>query len=69
MNGDLQKSGWAPNGATATGGVSVAVVGVLVWIMQAGLHITVPDDVVADFCLIAAFLGTYLHPDGRIPKE
>jgi hypothetical protein len=65
---DPTAKGWAPNGAAATGGVSVAAVGVFIWILGFW-HISVPPEQAVNFCIIAAAIGTYLHPDGRSPKE
>jgi len=57
--------GWAPNGAPGTSAASVAVVGILVWGIQSYFKITVPPDVIIDLGIVAAYLGSYLHPAGR----
>jgi hypothetical protein len=61
-------SNWTPNGSAGTSSVAVAVVGISVWVLKAACNITVPADIMVYMGIVAAYLGTYLHPAGRAPK-
>lgn len=55
----------APNGAAGSSAVAVAVAGLTAWAVQTWLRVPVPPDVQLELSILAAFVGTYLHPDGR----
>lgn len=65
----VSRSGWSPNGAAGTGVAAGAAVGVLVWIVKVTFHVDVPDYVQNDLIILGSFLGMYVHPAGRVPKD
>jgi len=60
--------GIAPNGAAGTGGAAAALVVVVVWAAQSCCHVTIPDYVQGALISLGAYVGMWLHPQGRVPK-